>query len=56
MRTVGAIIDMKEGNIRFQFSLRKETEHFPRKRMNLPFESIIRSRYVLDFSKAFEKI
>ena len=31
LRTIGAIIDMKEGNIRFQFPLRKGTEHFPRK-------------------------
>ena len=32
LRTVGAIIDMKEGNIRFQFPLRRGMEHFPRKR------------------------
>ena len=31
LRTIGAIIDMTEGNIRFQFSLRKGMEHFPRK-------------------------
>ena len=31
LRTIGAIIDMKEGNIRFQFPLRKGMEHFPRK-------------------------
>ena len=30
LRTIGAIIDMKEGNIRFQFPLRKVMEHFPR--------------------------
>ena len=30
-RTVGAIIDMKDGNIIFQFPLRKGMEHFPRK-------------------------
>ena len=29
--TIGAIFDMKEGNIRFQFPLRKAIEHFPRK-------------------------
>ena len=34
LRTVGAIIDMKEG---FQFPLRKGMEHFPRKRKKLPF-------------------
>ena len=40
---VGAIIDMKEGNIRFQFPLRKGMEHFPRKKIKLPYESIMRS-------------
>ena len=34
LRTIGAIIDMKEGNIRFQFPLRKGMEHFPRKKLN----------------------
>ena len=29
LRTIGAVIDMKEGNIKFQFPLRKGTEHFP---------------------------
>ena len=45
LRTVGAIIDMKEGIIRFQFPLKKGMEHFPRKRMKLPFESIARASY-----------
>ena len=35
LRTIGAIIDMKEGNIRFQFSLRKGMEHFPRNKIKL---------------------
>ena len=30
LRTIGAVIDMKEGNIKFQFPLRKGMEHFPR--------------------------
>ena len=30
LRTIGAIIDMKEGNIRFKFPLRKGMEHVPR--------------------------
>ena len=34
LRTIGGIIDMKEGNIRFQFPLRKGMEHFPRKKLN----------------------
>ena len=36
LRTIGAIIDMKEGNIRFQF---------PRKKVKLPYESIMRATY-----------
>ena len=45
LRTVGAVIDMKEGIIRFQFPLKKGMEHFPRKRMKLPFEFIVRASY-----------
>ena len=45
LRTVGAIIDMKDGIIRFQFPLKKGMEHFPTKRMKLPFESIVRASY-----------
>ena len=45
LRTVGAIIDMKEGIIRFQSPLKKGMEHFPRKRMKLPFEYIVRATY-----------
>ena len=33
LRTIRAIIDMKEGNIRFQFPLSKGMEHFPRKKI-----------------------
>ena len=43
LRTIGAIIDMKEGNIRFQFPLSKGMEHFPRNKIKLPYESIMRS-------------
>ena len=45
-----AVIDMKEGNIKFQFPLKKGMEHFPRKRMKLPFYSIIRTNYDVDAS------
>ena len=45
------IIDMKEGIIRFQFPLKKGMEHFPRKKMKLPFESVIRASYAFDFDK-----
>src|SRR3954468_4873685 len=51
LRTVGAIIDMKEGNIRFQFPLKKGLEHFPRKKIKLPFESITRASYALTLDK-----
>lgn len=37
LRTIGAIIDMKEGNIRFQFPLRKGMGQFPRKKIKLPY-------------------
>jgi hypothetical protein len=50
LRTIGAIIDMKEGTIRYQFPLKKGMEHFPRKRKKLPFDSIIRENYELDAS------
>ncbi|KAK1601907.1 hypothetical protein QYE76_016575 [Lolium multiflorum] len=45
LRTVGVVIDMKEGNIKYQFPLKKGMEHFPRKRMKLPFDSIIITNY-----------
>ena len=38
LRIGGAIIDMKEGNIRFQFPHKRGMEHFPIKRNKLPFE------------------
>ena len=34
LRMIGANIDMKEGNIRFQFPLRKGMERFPRNKIN----------------------
>jgi hypothetical protein len=50
LRTVGAIIEMKEDTIRYQFPLKKAMEHFPRKRKKLPFDSIIRTNYDVDAS------
>ena len=47
LRTIGAIIDIKEGNIRFQFPLKKGMEHFPRKKIKLPYESIMIATYGL---------
>ena len=45
LHTIGAVIDMKEGNIKFQFPLRKGMEHFPRIRIRPPYESIMRASY-----------
>jgi hypothetical protein len=50
LRTVGAIIDMKEGTIKYQFPLNKGMEHFPRRRKKLLFDSILRKNYELDAS------
>jgi hypothetical protein len=50
LRTVGAIIDMKEGTIKYQFPLKKCMEHFPRKRKKLLFYSILRENYDIDAS------
>ena len=47
LKTIGAIIDMKEGNTGFQFPLRKGMEHFPRKKIKFPYESIMRVTYGL---------
>ena len=50
LRTVGAIIDMKEGNIKYQFPLKKGMEHFPSKRMKQSLDSIIRTNYFVNAS------
>ena len=50
LRTVGAIIDMRDGIIRYQFPLKKGMEHFPRKRKKSPYDSIIRTSYDLNAS------
>jgi hypothetical protein len=50
LRTVGAIIDMNEGTIKYQSPLKKGMEHFPRKRKKLLFDSILRAKYELDAS------
>ena len=51
LRTVGADIYMKEGNIKFQFPLKKGMEHFPRKKIKLRFESVTRASYSLSLDK-----
>ena len=45
LRTIGVVIDMKEGNIKFQFPLSKGLKHFPRTRIWPPYESIMRASY-----------
>ena len=45
LRTIGAVIDMKEGNIKFQFPLKKGMEHFCGTRIKPPYESIMRATY-----------
>jgi hypothetical protein len=50
LRTVGAIIDLKEGIIKYQFPLKKGMEHFPRRRKKLHFDYILRANYELDAS------
>ena len=45
LRTIGAVIHMKEGNIKSQFPLRKGMEHFPRTKIKPPYESIMRASY-----------
>ena len=45
LRTIGAVIDMKEGNIKFKFPLRKGMKHFPRTRIRPLYESIMRASY-----------
>jgi hypothetical protein len=41
---------MREGTIKYQFSLKKDMEHFPKKRKKLLFDSILRANYELDDS------
>ena len=43
--TIRAVINMKEGNIKFQFPLRKGMEHLPRTRIMPPYESIMTASY-----------
>ena len=45
LRTISAVIDMKKGNIKFQFPLRKGMEHTRRTIIRPPYESIMRASY-----------
>src|SRR3954471_6371578 len=46
--TMGAIIDMKQGTIRFQFPLKNGMEQFPQKKVKLPYKSVTRASYSFD--------
>jgi hypothetical protein len=48
LRTIGVVIHMKEGTIKYQFPHKKGIKHFPRKRKKLLFDSILRSNYDVD--------
>src|SRR3954469_11542210 len=48
LRTGGAIIDMRDGIIRYQFPLKRGMENFPRKRKKSAFDYIIRTTYGVD--------
>jgi hypothetical protein len=50
LRTVGAIIDLKEGTIKYHFPPKKGMEHFPRKINKLLFIFILRANYEHDAS------
>ena len=50
LRTVGAVIDMREGNIKFQFPLKKGMEHFPRKKMKYSHDTSVNTNYGFGFS------
>src|SRR3954447_2282063 len=45
LRTAGAIIDMRDGIIRYQFPLKRGMAHLPRKRKKSAFDSIFRTTY-----------
>ena len=50
LRTVGAIIDMKEGTIKYHFPLKKGIEHFPMMREKLLFAPTLKTRFDVNAS------
>src|SRR4051812_30647281 len=50
LRTVGAIIDMKEGTIKYQFPFKKVIEHFPMRRDKLPFAPPLKAKFDVNAS------
>ena len=50
LRTIGAIIDMKEGTIKYQFPFKKGIEHFPMMRDKLLFAPPLKTRFDVNAS------
>ena len=50
LRTVGAIIDMKEGTIKYHFPFKKGIEHFPMRREKLLFAPPLKARFDVNAS------
>ena len=50
LRSVGAIIDMKEGTIKYQLPLKKGIEHFPMRREKLLFAPPFKARFDVNAS------
>src|SRR4051812_25001393 len=50
LRTIGAIIDMKEGTIKCQFTFKKGIEHFPMRRGKLPFAPPFKAKFDVNAS------
>ena len=50
LRTVCAIIDMKEGTIKYQFPFKKGIEHFPMRREKLLFAPPLKARFDVNAS------
>ena len=53
LRTVGAIIDMKESTIKYKLPLKKGTEHFPKKGEKISLASPMKTKFSLN-SSSFE--
>ena len=50
LRTIGAIIDMKEGTIKYQFPFKKGIENFPIRRDKLLFAPPLKARFDVNAS------
>ena len=54
LRTVSAIIDMKEDTIKYHFPFKKGTEHYPMRREKLFFAPPLKARFDVDASDTSE--